>query len=116
MLTIINSTGPWDGDSARNALDMIMMAVSLGQDVQVLFMDDGVYQLLAQQASALETKNPLVKYRILVDIFAMESLYALDSSLAQRHLNHDQLAINVETINADRFNQLLQQSSKVVRF
>lgn len=116
MLTIINSTGPWDGDSARNALDMIMMAVSLDQEVQVLFMDDGVYQLLAQQANALETKNPLVKYRILVDIFAMESLYALDSSLTQRHLNHDELAINVETVNADRFNQLLQQSSKVVRF
>lgn len=116
MLTIINSTGPWDGDSARNALDMIMMAVSLDQDVQVFFMDDGVYQLLAQQASALETKNPLVKYRILVDIFAMDSLYALDSSLTERHLHNDQLAINVEIVNAERFNQLLQQSSKVVRF
>lgn len=116
MLTIINSKGPWDGDDARNALDMIMMAVSLDQDVQVIFLHDGVYQLLAQQAQALETKNPLVKYRILADVFEMESLYVLDSALSERNLQSVPLAVNVERIDTERCNQLLQQSDKVVRF
>lgn len=116
MLTIINSKGPWDGDDARNALDMVMMAVSLDQEVQVIFLDDGVYQLLAQQAQALETKNPLVKYRILADVFEMETLYVLETALLERNLQSAPLAINAESIDAERFNQLLQQSDKVVRF
>lgn len=116
MLTIINSKGPWDGDDARNALDMIMMAVSLDQDVQVFFLDDGVYQLLPQQAQALEAKNPLVKYRILADVFEMDTLYVLDSALNERNLDAAQLAVNVHPLDAREFNQRLQQSTKVVRF
>ncbi|MCC5879093.1 MAG: sulfurtransferase complex subunit TusC [Idiomarina sp.] len=116
MLTIINSKGPWDGDDARNALDMIMMAVSLDQDVQVFFLHDGVYQLLAQQAKALEAKNPLVKYRILADVFEMDRLYVVDAALSERNLDPAQLAVNAHIIDTGEFNQRLQQGTKVVRF
>lgn len=116
MITFLNTTAPWASDTARNALDMIMMAVSLDQDVQVIFCDDGVYQLLGQQAQALESKNPLVKYRVLSDIFEIDSLYVLDEALQQRHLEPAQLSLNAEVISSDAMHDLLQQSDKVVRF
>ncbi|MBA3988992.1 DsrE family protein [Aliidiomarina maris] len=116
MLTVINTQAPLHSDSARNALDMIMMAVSLDQAVQVIFSHDGVYQLLAQQASALDNKNPLVKYRVLADIFEMDSLYVLDSALSERHLAPEQLSIKAQLISTEQMAELIAHSDKVVRF
>lgn len=116
MITFINSATPWSGDTARNALDMIMMAVSLDQEVQVVFTDDGVYQLLALQAQALETKNPLVKYRVLMDIFELERLYVVQSALTARNLQTERLHIEAQPISDAEFARLLSDSTKVVRF
>lgn len=116
MLTFINSVPPWSGDTARNALDMLMMAVSLDQDVQVVFTDDGVYQLLAQRAELLETKNPLAKYRVLIDIFELEKIYVLQSALTERNLQPQLLHIQAQPISDAEFAELLSQSTKVVRF
>ena len=116
MITFINTAAPWAGDTAKNALDMLMMAVSLDQDVQVIFMDDGVYQLLVQHAQALESKNPLIKYRVLTDIFELDRLYVVESSLSTRHLQPQQLNIQAQPISDATFAEYLQLSSKVVRF
>lgn len=116
MITFINTAAPWADDTAKNALDMIMMAVSLDQEVQVVFMDDGVYQLLGQYAQALESKNPLVKYRVLSDIFELDRLYVVESSLSSRHVRPQQLQIQAQPINDATFAEYLQLSSKVVRF
>lgn len=115
-MTFINTAAPWASDNARNALDMIMMAVSLDQEVQVIFCDDGVYQLLGQHAQALESKNPLVKYRVLSDIFELDSLYVLDDALTQRHLEVEQLSLSAQVVDAATMRNLLQQSDQVVRF
>lgn len=116
MITFINTTTPWSNDTARNALDMIMMAVSLDQPVQVFFADDGVYQLLGQQAQALESKNPLVKYRVLTDIFELDAIFVLESALAARNLSPSQLQIDAQPISDADFTHALQRSTKVVRF
>ncbi|RUO31548.1 sulfurtransferase complex subunit TusC [Aliidiomarina sedimenti] len=115
MLTFINSLPPHDGDAARNALDMIMMAVSLDQPVQVIFQHDGVFQLINQQTHAIESKNPLVKYRILSDVFELEHLYVSATALAERQLEATQLAIEATPVSDSELYALLQNSSKVVR-
>lgn len=116
MLTFINTQTPHSGDAARNALDMIMMAVSMDQPVQVFFMHDGVWQLIAQDTSAIERKNPLHKYRILADVFEMEELYVCAQSLSERHLDSASLSIEVTPLDSDALQQKLALSSKVVRF
>lgn len=116
MLTFINTQSPHSGESARNALDMIMMAVSLDQPVQVLFQNDGVFQLLQQQTQAIEQKNPLVKYRVLTEIFELDTLYVCAESLNARHLTAKNLSVPAIALDSAEINTLLNNSTKVVRF
>lgn len=116
MLTFINTQTPHSSDAARNALDMIMMAVSMDQPVQVFFMHDGVWQLINQDTSAIERKNALVKYRILAEVFEMEELYVCAQSLAERGLSADALSIQVTALESSELQQKLALSTKVVRF
>lgn len=116
MLTVINTQTPHSSDSARNALDMIMMAVSLDQPVQVIFMHDGVWQLINQQTQAIDRKNALVKYRILADVFEMDALYVCKQSLQDRQLQPDMLNISATAVDADTLQQKLAASNQIVRF
>ena len=55
---LISRQSPYSSQLARAALDAALAAAVFEQNVSVLFMDDGVWQLLSQQqTTAVETKN-----------------------------------------------------------
>lgn len=116
MFTVIVTKPPYADDDARLALDMVMIAVSLDLDVQVLFQGDGVLQLLPLNANALQMKNPLAKYPVLTDIFEVSSLYTCAQSLAERQLDTASLTLPVTALSAHEFQDRLNLATKVVRF
>lgn len=56
-LLIISRQAPWSGLTAREALDIVLAGGAFDLPMGLLFMDDGVFQLVPdQQSSAIEQK------------------------------------------------------------
>ena len=57
-LLIISRQAPWAGPGANEALDIVLAGGAFDLPVALLFMDDGIFQLLANQiAAAIQQKN-----------------------------------------------------------
>ncbi|WP_019332608.1 DsrE family protein, partial [Pseudomonas syringae] len=48
-LLIVSRQSPWSGPGAREALDIALAGGAFDLPVGLLFLDDGVFQLLPQQ-------------------------------------------------------------------
>ncbi len=70
---------------------MVLIAAAFDQDVSLVFIDDGVYQLKkGQQTKGIEMKNFSPTYRALED-YDVEKLYVETESLEARGLTEDDL-------------------------
>lgn len=91
-LLIISRQAPWSGPSAREALDIVLAGGAFDLPVGLLFMDDGVFQLLpGQNAKAVQQKNLTANLQAL-SMFGVEDLFACRDSLADRGILADQVA------------------------
>ncbi len=52
QIAFVHSRGPYDGPFAQDGLDAAMVAAAFDQEVTLVFVDDGVYQLLPGHAPA----------------------------------------------------------------
>lgn len=56
-LLIISRQAPWSGLTAREALDIVLAGGAFDLPMGLLFLDDGVFQLVPdQQSGAIEQK------------------------------------------------------------
>ncbi|WP_437880826.1 sulfurtransferase complex subunit TusC [Pseudomonas sp. LRF_L74] len=113
-LLIISRQAPWAGPSAREALDIALAGGAFDLPLGLLFLDDGVFQLVGEQnAASLEQKDLMANLQAL-PMFGVESLYACEHSLAQRGLVGTALALPVKTLASadiaaliDRYDQAI---------
>ncbi len=114
-LLIISRQAPWSGPGAREALDIVLAGGAFDLPIGLLFMDDGVFQLMpAQNAKALRQKDLSANLQAL-SLFGIEDLYVCRDSLADRGLFATQVAggdlslLTVEEIVAlvNRYDQVL---------
>ena len=96
-LLIISRQAPWSGPNAREALDIALAGGAFDLPLGMLFLDDGVLQLLpSQNAKALQQKDLTANLQAL-EMFGVEDLFACSTSLAERGLSPD--ALNVEPLS-----------------
>ena len=75
-LLVITRHAPWSGLAAREALDLVLAGGAFDLPVGLLFLDDGVFQLLAgQQAPTLQQKDLCANLQAL-PLFGVEALFA----------------------------------------
>ena len=106
----INRKAPYGTIYALEALEIVLIAGAFEQQVKLIFMDDGVYQLIRNQdPSAIGMKNFSKTFGALGD-YDVEQIYVDYESLNMRGLSiHDLLPLTHEA--ADGVDQL---SIKVV--
>jgi tRNA 2-thiouridine synthesizing protein C len=114
-LLIISRQSPWSGPSAREALDIALAGGAFDLPVGMLFMDDGVFQLLgAQNASLLQQKDLTANLKAL-SMFGVDDVFACGTSLAERGmfpagLNIEPLALLHDqeiSVIIDRYDQVI---------
>ncbi|MFT5659184.1 MAG: tRNA 2-thiouridine synthesizing protein C [Gammaproteobacteria bacterium] len=87
----INRKAPYGTIYALEALEVILIAGAFEQQVKLIFMDDGVYQLTkGQNPSGIGMKNFSKTFGALGD-FDIEKIYVDYESLNLRGLNIDDL-------------------------
>lgn len=99
-LLIVSRQSPWSGPGAREALDIVLAGGAFDLPVGLLFMDDGVFQLLPQQAPiALQQKDLTANLKAL-SMFGVEDLYACGQSLAERGIATSTLSEEINQLPA----------------
>jgi len=110
----VNRKAPYGTIYALECLEVVLVAAAFDQDVSVVFIDDGVYQLKkGQDTSGIGMKNFSKTYRALDD-YDVEKIYVEQESLETRGLNAEDLIIPVEVIAADNLREIMAQQDVVI--
>lgn len=100
--------------AAREALDVVLAAAAFGVPVGLLFMDDGVLQLLkGQDASQLKQKSLAANLQAL-ELFGVEEVMVCSHSLAERGLGIQQCGLSAKSVSASDIAVLLEHYDQVV--
>lgn len=87
----LNRKAPYGTIYAWESLEVVLIGAAFDQEVSLMFMDDGVYQLVkGQDPSGIGMKNFSPTYRTLGD-YEIRHVYIDGDSLAARGINQDDL-------------------------
>ena len=112
----VNRKAPYGTIYALESLEVVLITATFDQDVSLVFIDDGVYELLkGQQTQGIGVKNFSPSYRAL-DGYDVEKLYVDQASLDQRGLTEKDLLVPVEVLTAQQMGQLMQQQDVILSF
>ncbi|EEX35581.1 MULTISPECIES: sulfurtransferase complex subunit TusC [Vibrio] len=116
QLTYVFRSAPHGSSSGREGVDALLAASAYCEDISVLFIGDGVYQLIAgQQTGNILSKDysPMLK---LFDLYDIEQVYVCSDSLAERGLAQADLVIDVESLSVVDMQAQLHRADKVLSF
>lgn len=113
-IAVVCRHAPYDGSYPREALDTALAAAAFDQPVTVVFMGDGVWQLLREQRP--EGGKSLEKQLGALPLYDIDTLYVEAESLAQRGLNVAELALPVQVLAGAALADLLAGQDVVLGF
>jgi tRNA 2-thiouridine synthesizing protein C len=110
----VNRRPPYGTIYALECLEVVLVAAAFDQDVSVVFVDDGVYQLKKNQdTSSIGMKNFSNTYRALDD-YDVEKIYVEKESLEARGLTAEDLIIPVDIVATDNLREIMAQQDVVI--
>lgn len=126
----LNRKAPYGTIYAWESLEVVLIGAAFDQEVRVMFVDDGVYQLTTgQDTKEVGMKNFSPTYRTLGD-YEVKSIYVDKDSLEARGLTQDDLVAIawedweteeeieniVEVVDAARITELMEESDVIFSF
>ena len=112
----VNRKAPHGTVYALESLEVVLIGAAFEQDVSLVFMDDGVFQLVSDQDTAgIETKNFSKTYRAL-EMYDVEKLYVDKESMDARGLTADDLCVDVEVMSNDQIADLMEDQDVILSF
>ena len=112
----VNRRAPWGTGYAVEALDAVLIAAAFDQDVSVLFVDDGVYQIKkGQDTRAIGVKNSSPAYGALATC-DVDKLYVERESLEARGLGERDLLVPVRVLGAKEVSELMDEQDVILSF
>ena len=113
-LLLICRQAPWAGMAAREALDMALAGGAFDLPVSLLFLGDGVLQLVSgQQPSCLQQKDLGANLQAL-PLFGVEALYVARADLDRRGLGTEHLSLPVTPVEDADLAALLNRHDLVI--
>ncbi len=126
----LNRRAPYGTIYAWESLEVVLIGAAFDQEVSLMFVDDGVYQLLkGSDTSESDMKNFMLTYRTLGD-YGVRHLFVDQASLEARGLTQDDLIEVawedweteeevdniVEAVDPEKFKELMAESDVVFSF
>ena len=112
----VNRKAPYGTIYALESLEVVLITATFDQDVSLIFLDDGVYELVkGQDTQAIGIKNHSKTYRAL-DGYDVEKLYVERESMEARGLTEDDLLVPVEVLSSAEMGALMAEQDVVLSF
>ncbi|KUI97116.1 sulfurtransferase complex subunit TusC [Vibrio sp. MEBiC08052] len=107
---------PHGRSSGREGVDALLAASAYSENIAVVFMGDGVLQLLqGQETDDILSKDyaPMLK---LLDLYDIDQVFVSQTALMQRGVTQDDLIIPVTIVQDQTMMEILHQADKVLSF
>ncbi len=112
----VNRKAPYGTVYALESLEVVLISAAFDQDVSLVFVEDGVWQLKkGQQTKGIETKNFSPTYRAL-EGYDVEKLYVERESMEERGLTEDDMIVDVTVLPAAELGKLMDEQDVVMSF
>lgn len=112
----VNRKAPYGTVYALESLEVVLIGAAFEQDVTVVFMDDGVFQLTkGQDTAGAGMKNFSPTYRAL-EMYDVEKLYVDKDSLEARGLTEEDLLVDVQVMSAAEIRDLMEEQDVILSF
>jgi tRNA 2-thiouridine synthesizing protein C len=110
----VNRRAPYGTIFALECLEVVLISAAFEQDVSLVFLDDGVFQLKKNQdTTGIGMKNFSKTYRALDD-YEVEKIYVEKESLDARGLTEEDLIIPVEVLSSEKMREIMAQQDVVI--
>ena len=107
---------PYGSSLPREALDVALAAAAFDQDVALLFLGDGVWQLLRSQHADAIGQKPLDQQLSVLPLYDINNVYADAEALLERHLQPADLALPAQLLSVTEITALLGEHDVVLGF
>ena len=112
----VNRKAPYGTVYALESLEVVLIAATFDQDVSLVFIDDGVYELVkGQNTKAIGIKNYSPSYRAL-EGYDVEKLYVERESMQARGLGEADLLVPVQVLSSTEMAALMAEQDVVLSF
>jgi tRNA 2-thiouridine synthesizing protein C len=112
----VNRKAPYGTIYALESLEVVLITATFDQDVSLVFVDDGVYDIVKGQGTkGIGIKNFSPSYRAL-EGYDVEKLYVERASLESRGLGEDDLLVPVEVLDSAQMAALMAEQDVVLSF
>ena len=112
----VNRKAPYGTIHALESLEVVLIAATFDQDCSLVFLDDGVYELVkGQNTKGIGLKNFSPTYRAL-EGYDIEKLYVERESLEARGLTADDLLVPVQVLSGPEMAELMVQQDVILSF
>ena len=115
-VAVLMRKAPYGSVYTAEGFRTLMGIAVFEMNISVVFMDDGVYALLAGQDPSQLDMKPLGDGFPMLRDFDVEQFYVHDESLAERGLTTGDLVMDVEVVNSAQIAEILEQAGKVLPF
>ena len=125
-LLYVFTRAPYSSSAGQEALDAAFIGAAFEQDVSILFLHDGVFQLKDGQGSGRQGSSwqgcevsklkQFTKAFAALNDFGIEKVYVHDLSLRARGLDQQALIIDAELLESDGVRELLRGQFRVFTF
>ncbi|SDS15610.1 tRNA 2-thiouridine synthesizing protein C [Halopseudomonas litoralis] len=100
--------------SAREALDVALAAAAFGVPCGILFMDDGIFQLMRGQDAGQIGQKSLAANLQALPLYGVEDILVCQHSLGERGLHANQCMLEARAVNNAEIATLLEHYEQVV--
>jgi tRNA 2-thiouridine synthesizing protein C len=115
-LMYVNRRAPYGTIYALEGLEVVLIGAAFDQDVSLVFVDDGVYQLKkGQDTKECGMKNFSPAYRAL-EGYDVEKLYVERESMEARGVTEDDFIVPAEVLSAAQLAELMEQQDVILNF
>lgn len=112
----VNRKAPYGTVYAQESLEVVLIGAAFEQDVSLVFIDDGVYQLAkGQDTKALGVKNFSPTFRALED-YDVTKLFVEKESLEARGLSADDMVVPVTIMGAQEMAEYMNGQDVILSF
>ena len=116
QILFILEKAPYGSSSARESVDAILAACAFGQQVDILALEDGLFQFTNdQQAEAIGLKNTAAMLASL-PLYGTERFYSREADLKARHLTNSDFVIPTDSITNQQIQRLIGNADVVLTY
>ena len=105
---------PYSSTLAREALDMALATAAFGNEVTLVFLNDGVYQLLTAQEVAPQQRKNIAKTLDALALYDITQVYACADSIKRRGLEAPHLFAAAQLASQETLRTLIEHADNII--